>query len=75
MLWHKSDGTLASSPAGLAASRCQPGNVGNLAGNEVAAPPPFGYQVNVAIMPGWQRDAARPAGGDASAPLPRLRRS
>jgi hypothetical protein len=39
-------------------------------GNEAA----FGYQVIVATTTEWQRDAATPAGGDASAPLRRLRR-
>src|SRR4051794_10455998 len=30
----------------------------------------IGYQATVAIMRGWQRDAASPAGEDASAPSP-----
>src|SRR4051794_9571019 len=33
------------------------------------------YQVNVATTPRWQRDAANPAGEDASVPFLRLRRA
>src|SRR4051812_9927227 len=50
-------GTLASSPAGLAASRCQPTDRSNVVGNKTPA-----------RAPTWQRDAAKLAGEDASAP-------